>query len=52
MHSFDQYLTELLAAGIVSEDTARAYAVNRHRLDLTLRGIVTSQPILIPDSNR
>ncbi|MBN9691054.1 MAG: PilT/PilU family type 4a pilus ATPase [Verrucomicrobia bacterium] len=52
MHSFDQYLMELLAAGIVTEETARDYAVNRHRLDLALRGIVTSQPILSPDPDR
>jgi twitching motility protein PilT len=52
MHSFDQYLQELLAAEVVSEETARAFAVNRHRLDLTLRGIVTHQPILAPDRNR
>ncbi|HTH49971.1 MAG TPA: PilT/PilU family type 4a pilus ATPase [Candidatus Limnocylindria bacterium] len=52
MHSFDQYLQELLAAGVVTETTARAFAVNRHRLDLALRGIVTSQAILEPDRNR
>ncbi len=52
MHSFDQYLQELLAAGVVSEATARAFAVNRHRLELALRGIITSQPILEPDRNR
>ncbi len=52
MHSFDQYLTELLAAEIITEETARAYAVNRHRLDLALRGIVTTQPILVPDPDR
>ncbi len=52
MHSFDQYLTELLAAGIITEETARTYAINRHRLDLTLRGIVTNQPILEPDPDR
>jgi twitching motility protein PilT len=46
MHTFDQYLQELLVAGIVDVDTARAFAVNRHRLELALRGIVTSQPIL------
>ncbi|MEW6160112.1 MAG: PilT/PilU family type 4a pilus ATPase [Verrucomicrobiota bacterium] len=49
MHTFDQYLVELLAAGIVSEAVARQYAVNKHRLDLILRGIETSQPILKPD---
>ncbi|MBX3732813.1 MAG: PilT/PilU family type 4a pilus ATPase [Verrucomicrobiae bacterium] len=52
MHSFDQYLQELLAAGIVSEEVARTYAINRQRLDLALRGIVMSQPILEPDPNR
>jgi twitching motility protein PilT len=49
MHTFDQYLTELLAVGIVSEATARHYAVNKHRLDMTLRGIVGHTPILQPD---
>lgn len=52
MHSFDQYLQELLAAEIISEETARAYAVNRHRLELALRGIATTHPILSPDPNR
>ena len=49
MHSFDQYLIELLAAGRVTEETARHYAVNRHRLDLMLRGIVTHAAILRQD---
>ena len=49
MHSFDQYLQELLAAEIIDVDTARHYAVNRHRLELALRGIVTTQPILSPE---
>lgn len=48
MHTFDQYLQELLVAGIIDEPTARHYAVNPHRLDLALRGIVTVQPILKP----
>ena len=52
MHSFDQYLQELLAAGLVTETVARAHAVNRHRLDLALRGIKTSAPILERDANR
>lgn len=52
MHSFDQYLQELLAAGLVTEEIARAYAVNRHRLDLALRGIVTTTPILEPAGSR
>lgn len=52
MHSFDQYLQELLAAGVVSEEVARSHAVNRHRLELALRGIRTSAPILERDHNR
>lgn len=50
MHTFDQYLLELLAAGIVDDDTAHRFAVNRHKLDLTLRGIETSTPILRRDA--
>jgi len=46
MHSFDQYLIELLAAGHVTEGIAKQYAVNRHRLELMLRGIVTNKAIL------
>src|ERR1041385_6095540 len=49
MHTFDQYLVELLAAGIITEATAQHYAVNKHRLDMMLRGIITSTPILQPD---
>jgi twitching motility protein PilT len=49
MHSFDQYLIELIAAGRVTEEVARQYAVNRHRLDLMLRGIVTNAAILKRD---
>jgi Tfp pilus assembly pilus retraction ATPase PilT len=52
MHSFDQYLQELLIAGVITEQTARAFAVNRHRLDLALRGIQTTASILERDSNR
>jgi twitching motility protein PilT len=52
MHTFDQYLVELLAAGVVSEDIARHYAVNKHKLDMTLRGIVTNTAILRPDLER
>lgn len=50
MHTFDQYLLELLADGSVSEDVARHYAVNKHRLDMTMRGIVAPTPILQPDT--
>lgn len=49
MHTFDQYLIELLAAGVISRETAEHFAVNRHKLDLTLRGITTQIPILKPD---
>jgi len=49
MHTFDQYLIELLAAKAITEETARHFASNKHRLDLLLRGVVTSQAILIPD---
>lgn len=49
MHTFDQYLLELLAAGMINREIAERYAVNRHKLELTLRGIVVSEPILRPD---
>jgi twitching motility protein PilT len=52
MHSFDQYLIELLAAGQISEETARLYSVNKHRLDMVLRGIANKMSILRPDENR
>jgi twitching motility protein PilT len=49
MHSFDQYLIELLAADLISEEIARQYATNKHRLEMQLRGIVTQKAILKPD---
>jgi twitching motility protein PilT len=52
MHSFDQYLFELLAAGIVTRETAEHYSANRHKLDLSLRGISQYGSILKPDKNR
>ena len=52
MHTFDQYLLELLATGVISRETAEHYAVNRHKLDLTLRGIATATGILRPDDGR
>ena len=52
MHSFDQYLLELLAAGIISAETADHFALNKHRLDMVLRGIVSHRPILKPDPGR
>lgn len=50
MHSFDQYLTELMIAGYVSEGIAKSYAVNRHRLEMLLSGYQTNQGILLPDT--
>ncbi len=52
MHSFDQYLLELLAARMVTEETARTYAVNRHKLELRLRGIISNPAILKQDHGR
>lgn len=52
MHTFDQYLLELLAENVISLETAQHYAVNKHKLDMTLRGIVTSTGILRPDDDR
>lgn len=49
MHSFDQYLIELLAAGKISAEIARHYSINKHRLDMVMRGIVTNVGILRPD---
>ncbi len=33
MHSFDQYLLQLLKGGFVTEETARHYAVNWSKVD-------------------
>jgi twitching motility protein PilT len=52
MHTFDQYLLELLAAEIVTRETALYFAVNKHKLDMALRGIQTYTPILRPDEDR
>ena len=49
MHSFDQYLVELLAEDVIERDVAQTYAVNPASLDMRLRGIQTTRPILIPD---
>ncbi len=50
MHSFDQYLTELLIAGYISDGIAKSYAVNRHRLEMLLAGYQTNEGILLPDT--
>ncbi len=52
MHSFDQYLTELLAAGVISRETALYYAVSPPRLEMNLRGFRQELPILRPDEAR
>src|SRR6266404_7392945 len=52
MHTFDQYLFELLAAEIITRETALNFAVNKHKLDMALRGIQTYTPILKPDEDR
>ena len=52
MHSFDQYLVEMLAAGQITKETAAQYAVNKHRLEMMLRGIAGNIGILKPDEDR
>jgi len=49
MQSFDQYLTELMIGGYVTEATAKTYAANRHRLEMLLAGYQSSQGILLPE---
>src|SRR5690349_3434301 len=49
MHSFDQYLTELMLGGIVTESTGKTYAANPHRLKMLLAGYQSSQGILLPE---
>ena len=49
MYSFDQYLIELMLAGHITEQTAKTYAVNPHRLEMQLAGYQTSQGILLPE---
>jgi twitching motility protein PilT len=49
MHSFDQYLTELMIGSVVSESTAKTYAANPHRLEMLLAGYQASQGILLPE---
>ena len=50
MHTFDQYLMRLLAAGYVSADTAKHYAVNWNKLEMETHGFAPTMPgILKPD---
>lgn len=46
MHSFDQYLIELLADGQITQQEALYNAQSAHRLTLKLKGFESSAPIL------
>jgi Tfp pilus assembly pilus retraction ATPase PilT len=51
MHSFDQYLLELLRGGYVTEETARHFASNWNKLEMEMRGYSAPEPgILRPDA--
>jgi pilus retraction protein PilT len=53
MHSFDQYLMQLLKGGFVTEETARHYAVNWSRVDMEIHGFAPEAPgLLKPDPDR
>jgi twitching motility protein PilT len=52
MHTFDQYLVELLAAGVITEETAKYYATQPHKIELLIRGVHTHSAILKPDAGR
>ena len=53
MHSFDQYLMQLLKGGFVTEETARRYAVNWSRVDMEIHGFAPEAPgLLKPDPDR
>jgi twitching motility protein PilT len=50
MHSFDQYLKQLLQSGYVTEDTARHYANNWSMVEMEMRGFIpTTSGILKAD---
>ena len=49
MHSFDQYLCELFAAGIVTRETVDRFAVKPQQVDMQLRGFNSSVGILKPE---
>jgi hypothetical protein len=52
MHSFDQYLMQLLKNDYVTADTARHYAFNWNRLTIEMQGFAPSMPgILKPDAD-
>lgn len=53
MHSFDQYLMQLLKGGYVTLETARHYAVNWNRVEMESHGFAPAMPgILKPDPDR
>jgi twitching motility protein PilU len=52
MHSFDQYLAELLATNVISLETAFKFATNRHKFEMRLQGFVQDSSILKPDAYR
>ncbi len=50
MHTFDQYLMQLLKGGFVTSQTAQHYAVNWNRMEMEGRGFAPATPgILKPD---
>jgi twitching motility protein PilT len=53
MHSFDQYLMQLLKSEYVTIETARHYAINWSRVEMESRGFAPAMPgILKPDPER
>jgi len=53
MHSFDQYLMQLLKSKYVALETARHYAVNWNRVEMESHGFAPATPgILRPDTER
>jgi twitching motility protein PilT len=53
MHSFDQYLTQLLKGGYVTLETAKHYANNWSRVEMDLHGFtLSSGGLLKPDPER
>jgi Tfp pilus assembly ATPase PilU len=53
MHSFDQYLMQLVKSGYVTLETARHYAVNWNRVEMESLGFAPGAPgILKPDPER
>jgi len=51
MHSFDQYLIELVASEMVTQETALIYAINQHRVEMLMHGYKVQETILKPQWN-